>query len=740
VRRSRELALELGDGYCMSEPSLSGPTTLAQERHSLMGETIVKSLRILAVAIVGVTIALGMAYRSQRRELIALATSECEVRRDATITQVERWRERQVEQVSYLVDSPSFRSDVRDFLSSADSQVPRTRMRERLDAIAQGLGYTEAEICSPQGTPLLFSSSAKQGVARRYAEEVAASDEPTLTDIHMDWVSDKPHVAAIAPIRDVTTGAVLGTLVLRTELDTEFYPILQSQIGTSGTAETLLVERHGDDVLYLNALRFDPEAALKTRLPVTTERLPGAMAVTRPSGTTLGLDYRRANVVAAYGRVPGTPWAVVSKIDEAEVLRRLNLDYGIVGGISALLLVGGSLGFAVVWERRNHRAAAAELELERSRALIEKKYDLLMQSASDAVLLADSELSIVEFNDRAREMYARSRDELQAMNLVDLQPEGEAAPTLEVRLGGMSQGDGAVLEATQVRGDGTTFEAEVAVSAIEATGRRLYLMIVRDISERKRHRRELEARNQELARSNAELERFAYVASHDLQEPLRMVASYTELLRSRYKGRLDSDADDFIDYAVEGAERMQGLISGLLMYSRAGTREQHPERIDTGDVVRETMDNLSVVISETRAIVSVGPLPVILADRTQFVRLFQNLLSNAVKFRAEGIVPQVQVEARRGDGEWVFSVADNGIGVADKYLEEVFTVFRRLESRADYDGTGIGLAICKRIVERRGGRIWVESTHGLGSTFFFTVPDQLPSVYSEGPQGVEGAS
>jgi len=248
--------------------------------------------------------------------------------------------------------------------------------------------------------------------------------------------------------------------------------------------------------------------------------------------------------------------------------------------------------------------------------------------------------------------------------------------------------------------------------------------IARDITERKQAETKLEKVAAELARSNEELQHFAYVASHDLQEPLRMVASYTQLLARRYKGRLDDDADEFIAFAVDGAKRMQTLINDLLKYSRAGSGIQPLELTDLNDIMHDVLANLTVAIEESGASVTHDELPTVPANATQLTELLQNLIGNALKFRRAAVPPQVHVSARRQDGEWHIGVRDNGIGIPQEQAGQVFLLFQRLHGRNEYPGTGIGLAVCKKIVERHGGRLWVESSPDAGSTFCFTLPDR----------------
>lgn len=293
----------------------------------------------------------------------------------------------------------------------------------------------------------------------------------------------------------------------------------------------------------------------------------------------------------------------------------------------------------------------------------------------------------------------------------------------------LKNGDSVRTEFRALRADGTIISCETSFTLtrderqqpIGTTG------VIIDISARKETEEALVQYANELQRSNEELEQFAYVASHDLQEPLRMVASYLQLLEQRYGPQLDEDARDFIGFAVDGATRMKTLINDLLTYSRMQRTKLVMTKVSLDEVFARAQSNLALIIEDTGAVVTSDPLPTLVVHEGQFVQLMQNLLGNALKFRRE-IPPTVHVSAELADDEWVFSVKDNGIGIEARNLDRIFVIFQRLHSREQYPGTGIGLAICKKIVERHNGRIWGESTPGVGTTMYFALPVSMKKV------------
>jgi len=269
-------------------------------------------------------------------------------------------------------------------------------------------------------------------------------------------------------------------------------------------------------------------------------------------------------------------------------------------------------------------------------------------------------------------------------------------------------------EGVGIKKDGTKVILETSNKVTLHEGKPSFSIIIRDISERKKM-------EEALTRSNEDLKEFAYMASHDLQEPLRMVSSYVQLLGRRYKGKLDADADEFIGYAVEGAYRMQKLINDLLAYSRIGTQGKDFKPTDCEAIFEQAIYNLQTAVEESGTVVTHDTLPTVPADATQLIQVFQNLIGNAIKFRSTEL-PRVHVSAERRTSEWLFSVCDNGIGIDPQNHDRIFAIFQRLHGRGEYAGTGIGLTICRKIVERHGGRIWVTSELGKGATFYFTIP------------------
>ncbi len=365
----------------------------------------------------------------------------------------------------------------------------------------------------------------------------------------------------------------------------------------------------------------------------------------------------------------------------------------------------------------------SDLTEQRKREEMQAHLAAIVESSEDAIIGLTLDGIITSWNRAAERLYGYTGDEVIGCTvalIVPISHAGEATNYLErVKLGEAVEN----YETVRVRKGGRELRVSLCVSPIrDAAGCVIGASAIgRDITDRKKAEQALAWRTEELARSNAELQQFAYVASHDLQEPLRTVANFAQLLHKRYRGEFDATADEFIDFIVDGVTRMRGLINDLLAYSRAGTRGRDRVPADCGALLRKALGNLRAAVEESGAQISHDPLPVVRCDGAQITQVFQNLIGNSIKFR-NAPPPRIHVAVERAPAEWVFSVQDNGIGIDPQYAGRIFEIFQRLHSQKDYLGSGVGLAIAKKIVERHRGRIWVESQLHQGARFFFTLP------------------
>ncbi len=458
--------------------------------------------------------------------------------------------------------------------------------------------------------------------------------ETAVSDFKYYAPSNGPATFIAAPA--LKEGNAIGAVVFQIENE-EAYELMQDYTGLGKTGETLIGSKIGNEAVFVNPLRHDPQAAFRRKVPIGFEEaLPIQEAVQGRKGSGLSIDYRGKEILAVWRYLPSPRWGMVVKIDTQEafapVFKMRNWS----------LIIGITTVFAVVLLAF-----------------------LISKSISDPIIALHKGAEIIGGGNLDHKIGITSKDEI-----------GQLSRAFDTMTDNLKK--------------------------ITAS------------------RDELNKVMLELERSNKELQQFAYVASHDLQEPLRTVASFTQLLERRYKNKLDSKAKEFIHFAVDGAIRMQKLIDDLLAYSRIGNQNNSFEPTDCNSLLAQAISNLSVAIDESHATITHDTLPIVVSDPSEITQLFQNLISNSIKFRSERI-PRIHVSAKQKGDEWLFSVQDNCIGIDPNYKDRILKIFQRLHSKDKYAGTGIGLAICKKIIERHNGELWVESELGKGATFYFTL-------------------
>lgn len=695
-------------------------------------------LALVAVFLVLATCLLAggwLYYRHYERDFRAEAGRRLSAIARLKVNGLVQYRKERLEDANLFHDNYPMADLVRRFLGTADPDA-RRKLQTWLGKYATHFQYDQALLLDPQGAVRLAAPESHQPVSAigmAGAAECLRTGQVLVLDFFRHERDQRVYLDVLTPIYDAADGhRPLGVVVLRIDPATNLYPLVQRWPVPSATAETLLVRRDGNEVVFLNDLRYCSDAALNLRKPLSDTDLPAAAAALGREGIIMeGRDYRGQPVLAALQAVPDSPWFLVAKVDTVEVFESLRAKLWQVLAAISLLLVSAGACIGLVWRQHSlhfykDRVRAADLLRES-----EENHRRLIENLPSSVVVHAADSTLLYANPMAASFLGLTADELRGRTAHDpvwhfLREDGTPLPAAEFPFNQvLASGEPLTDLVMGILRPGESQPIWTLSSAYprrDPSGRIEQVVIHGvNVTERKRAEENLQRTLADLIRSNRELEQFAYIASHDLQEPLRMVASYVQLLAQRYQGRLDDKADKYIHYAVDGAIRMQALIEDLLTYSRVGLRGQPLELASAQAAADEAVQNLSALIEANHARITCEDLPWVRADATQLVLVFQNLIANAVKFRRDD-PPLVHVSAHDCQDEWRFAVTDNGIGIEPQHAERVFQIFQRLHTRAEYPGTGIGLAVCQRIVARHGGKIWFESVPGQGTTFFFTVP------------------
>ena len=730
------------------------------------------TLLFLLIAIVPLIIVGVATYENSREAIMRQTTHHLIATNILKEAELKRWIEDGKQDFERLAGRPYFKDSFAGVMqahSSTDLAHEKDHRQITEDYLLPYVttgGFLEVFILRPGDGLILISTDAAQEGKYRESELylVEGRKETYVQNVTYSQSLEQAVMTMATPIRD-RQGELIAVLGGRLDLG-ELTRIMEQGRGLTETEDTYLVNKFN---FFVTEPRFGKNFALKR-----TVQTEGVNAALRGSdGIGLYLDYRGVPVIGAFKWLPEHALCLITEMDQSEafapIVRMRWVVLGIalaVAGATALMAfrfartitrpvrelvagteeigrgnldyqVGTSAGDEIGALSRAFDRMTVELKtttVSRDELARERDFsDSVINSLPGLFYLIDKEGRFVRWNRNLELVTGFPTAEISGMSLLDFFSHEEQQLTLQRIDQAFIEGEASVEANLQTR-HGRSIPFYLTGLRVRIGDRDLLAGVGIDIRARKQAEKELHRLNKDLVRSNEELEQFAYVASHDLQEPLRMVSSYTQLLAQRYGDKLDEDAADFIRFAVDGANRMQRLIQDLLTYSRVTTRGKIPEPVEAREALEDALANLQGLIGDTGATLSIAELPRVLADRAQLVQLFQNLIGNALKFHKPVEPPQVAVRATLGAATggvpkgneqlpqwWTFSVTDNGIGIDPKYFERLFVIFQRLHSSDQYPGTGIGLALCKRIVERHGGAIWIESEPGKGATFTFTL-------------------
>ena len=669
-------------------------------------------------------------FEHQKRKLKEKEWEQLAAIADLKVGQIMNWRKERIGDGSIIMETPFIHRHVQQLLSGPASNEDKQAFLDWMSLWQKTYSYQSIFLLDTTGRVRLSvpeGGGPSDPYSRALALEAMRGKKVLFSDLHRSETAQKIHIDLCVPLLGAggPKNLPLGVLLLEIDPYQFLYPLIQSWPTPSRSSESLLIRLEGPEALFLNEARFQKNTALNLRLPINEQRIGAALGVRGGEGIVESLDYRGVAVLATLRRIPDSPWFLVAKLDQEEIYSPIHQQAWYIGILIGSLITGAGLSVGLLWRHQRALAQQRQYEGELERRALAQHYDYLSRYANDIILLMDKDLKIIEVNDRGTECFGYTREELLGMNVEELRPPEAGSPLIEQRnnLEGLG---GVIFEILQRRKDGTTFYAESSSRVIEVEGKRFYQSILRDITERKRAEEaladrtlQLERINRELAALNAQLDDFTHMASHDLQEPLRTLMAFSNLLQKDLGYSLPEQAVKDLDFITDAARRMQALIQDLLALSRAGRAAKKREKVSLGECADLALEALAMRVKETGAQVIRDTLPYVWGDSTLLTQLYQNLIGNALKFSGDQ-PPIIQLTFEEREGTQVFGVKDNGIGIESKYAREIFKPFRRLHGRAEYEGSGVGLAICRKIVERHGGKIWVESEPGKGAHFRFT--------------------
>lgn len=718
---------------------MQGKLTTDKRLRAAVGLLLVYTVLLAALAATGYQY-----YSRQQRRIEGEAQNQLAAIADLKTGEIAEWRKERIADGELVRAYSASAPEIRRLLEGSPA-APSAAMADWMGVMKRAGGYTNVMLVDAAGVvrfslvpPALLDSHCVT-----VTKEAMRSPQVTLTELHQESQSGAIHLTVVAPIVFAPHKIPAGAFLLRIDPATFLFPRIQSWPTPSRTGESLLVRREGDQVVFLNELRHRKGTALRLIQPIGPPRgrTPAADAVSGREGVWRGSDYRGVPVLATGRRVPDSSWYVVAKMDAVEIDEPFQQRSELV----VLILMLSALAFGpaagLVYYLYRSRLQIVRHESQVAHDALVGHFSYLSRYANDIILLEDQSGRIVEANERAEQSYGRPRGELLMMNIRDLD-EPAALADLDARWKAAASSDGVLYETLHRRKDGSLFPVEVSARVIEVDGHEFRQNIIRDIAERKRSLKQIERlaqeleqrvhqRTAELEATNKELEAFTYSVSHDLRAPLRAIHGFSRLLEEEHAPQFSLKARHYLEVVRQNALQMGNLIDSLLALSRLGRQPLRTQTVAPAALARQVWEELGAEREARRVEFVVGDLPSCNADPALLKQVFANLLGNALKFSRGRETARIEVGCSAmteiAPDCRVYWVRDNGAGFDMRYADKLFGVFRRLHTQAEYEGSGVGLAIAQRIILRHGGRIWAEAKPDEGATFYFTIGDGVLS-------------
>ncbi|MDD4891372.1 MAG: ATP-binding protein [Phycisphaerae bacterium] len=636
------------------------------------------------------------------------------------------WREERLANAAVFFKNDAFAALVRRHFDTPDDVEAKKDLGGWLGQFEAHMSCDRLMLLDAHGVERMAFPEKGEPHAAHLATDAAKTlrtGKMTFLDFHRDGAEGPVHLAILVPIFGDRDGkSPLGVLILRIDPETYLYPFISRWPTSSRTAETLIVRREGDDAVFLNELRFRKNTALLHRTPLTRTERPAVKAVLGQQGIVDGVDYRGVPVVAALRAVPNSPWFLVARMDVSEVCAPLTERMWLTVVLIGVLLLAAGAGVGLVWRQHSVCFYREKAEVAEGLRASEVRYRRLFEAARDGILILDAKMGlVVDVNPFLVEMLGFSREHFLEKKVWELGFFGDAiasqANFTRLQEVGYVRYEDMPLRAA----DGRRIDVEFVSNVYEVNGRRVIQCNIRDTTERRRAAAAILQKSEELARANDELTRFTYTVSHDLKSPVVTIRTFLGYLEKDTAGRDTERMGKDVGYIRTAAEKMSRMLDELLELSRIGRKVNPFVDAPLQAVVKDALDLVAGQIAERGVRVDVTAEPILLhGDRPRLVEVFQNLLDNAVKFMGDQPAPRIEVGVEQACDETLLFVRDNGIGIDPRHQPKLFGLFEKLDPRTD--GTGMGLAIVRRVVEVHGGSIWVESAGpGKGATFRFTL-------------------